>query len=172
MLSPGPIPISGIQLPSRNDNQNDMRRPSPTTPKPNDEPRWPRLTLRRTDQAVAAVLTALSLMAIAGWCITQARLHDRLIDIEIAEPIAITFQIDVNAADWPELALLPNIGEQLAKRITEDRALRGPFRELSDLRRVRGIGPRTLEGMLPYLLPLASADMAADGGAASSSPMN
>jgi competence protein ComEA len=50
---------------------------------------------------------------------------------------------------------LPNIGEQLAKRIVEDRALRGPFRELSDLRRVRGIGPKTLDGMKPYLLPLS-----------------
>lgn len=146
-----------------------MQRSTPTTPEPNNQPRWPRLTLRRADQAVTAVVTALSLVAIAGWCLTQARLRGRLIDIETAEPIAITFQLDVNAADWPELALLPNIGEQLAKRIVEDRSLRGPFRDLSDLRRVRGIGPKTLDGMLPYLLPLPGAETAADGSARSQS---
>jgi hypothetical protein len=71
----------------------------PTAPS-NDEPRWPRLTLRRTDQAVAAAVTAMSLVAIAGWCIGQGRLRGRLIDIDMAEPIAIDFKIDVNAADW------------------------------------------------------------------------
>jgi competence protein ComEA len=143
--------------------------PAPS-PEPSNPSRWPRLTLRRPDQAVAAVIAAASLIAIAGWCIGQGRLRGRLIDIDMAEPIAIDFKIDVNAADWPELALLPNIGEQLAKRIVEDRALRGPFRDFSDLRRVRGIGPRTLEGMQPYLLPLPSADTAAGGGDGAQSP--
>ena len=64
----------------------------------------------------------------------------------------------VALSDWPELAVLPNIGESLAKRIVEDRALHGPFREASDLRRVRGIGPKTLEGMKPYLLPVGAAE--------------
>jgi competence protein ComEA len=77
-----------------------------------------------------------------------------LIDIDHAEPIAMQFQIDVNRADWTELALLPDVGEQLAKRIVADRAVNGPFRDLDDLGRVRGIGPRTIEGMRPYLLPL------------------
>jgi hypothetical protein len=46
---------------------------------------------------------------------------------------------------------MPNIGEQLAKRIATDRAERGPFRDLADLRRVRGIGPKTLESMKPSI---------------------
>ena len=119
-----------------------------------EQPTWPRVTLRRRDQGVAAALVAVSLVATVGWCIGQGGWRGELIDIDRSEPIAIAFQLDVNAADWPELALLPNIGEQLAKRIVEDRALNGPFREVSDLRRVRGIGPKTLEGMKPYLLPL------------------
>ena len=49
---------------------------------------------------------------------------------------------------------MPNIGEQLAKRIVADRAERGPYRDLAELRRVRGIGPKTLESMRPFLLPL------------------
>src|SRR6266480_3838898 len=109
-----------------------MSAPSPAPEKPT----WPRLILRRADQAVAAVLVALSLAAIAGWCIWQGQLRGRLIDIERAEPIAIDFKIDVNRADWPELALMPNIGEQLAKRIVADRTERGQFRDLTELRRV------------------------------------
>jgi competence protein ComEA len=123
---------------------------------------WPRLILRRADQAVAASFVALSLAAIAGWCIWQGQLRGRSIDIERAEPIAIDFKIDVNKAEWPELALMPNIGEQLAKRIVADRAERGPFREIGDLRRVRGIGPKTLESMRPFLLPLPNFDATAE----------
>src|ERR1051325_4936983 len=85
-----------------------------------ERPAWPRLILRRADQAVAAVVVAMSLVAIAGWWAWQGQLRGRVIDIERAEPIAVDFKIDVNAADWPELALMPNIGEQLAKRIVGD----------------------------------------------------
>lgn len=126
-----------------------------------EKPSWPRLVLRRPDQAVAAALIAIMLVVMAGWWIWQGQLRGRLIDIERAEPIAIDFKIDVNQADWPELTLMPNIGEQLAKRIVADRQERGPFRDLSDLRRVRGIGPKTLQGMQPFLLPLPELDASA-----------
>ena len=130
-------------------------------PQKPDRPPWPRLTLKRKDQAVAAALVAVSLVAITGWWTWHGQLRGRLIDIERAEPVAVDFKIDVNEADWPELALMPNIGEQLAKRIVSDRQTKGPFRELADLRRVRGIGPKTLESMKPYLMPLPEIDATA-----------
>src|SRR5215831_11661669 len=128
--------------------------PMPLTPDNPQPPMWPRLVLRRADQAVAAAVIAASLTTIGGWLVWQGRLSGRLIDIERAEPIAIDFKIDVNQADWPELALMPHIGEQLAKRIVAERQERGGFRDLAELRRVRGIGPKTLESMKPYLLPI------------------
>ncbi len=140
-----------------------------SSPKP-DRPSWPRLILRRADQAVAASLIAISLLIIAGWWTWQGQLRGRLIDIERAEPIAIDFKIDVNRADWPELTLMPNIGEQLAKRIITDRQERGPFRDLSELRRVRGIGPKTLESMKPFLLPLPELEATADAQAPGKQP--
>ena len=57
--------------------------------------------------------------------------------------------LDLNRATAEELELLPRIGPTLARRIIEDRERRGPFRSVGELTRVRGIGPRTLEGIVP-----------------------
>ncbi len=64
------------------------------------------------------------------------------------------FQVDVNSAGWPELSQLPGIGEALARRIVESREQQGPFADHQELRRVRGIGPRTLERISPFLRPM------------------
>ena len=50
--------------------------------------------------------------------------------------------IDVNSADQRSLARLPGIGVELARRIIEERSSAGPFLNLTDLQRVKGIGPR------------------------------
>jgi competence protein ComEA len=126
-------------------------------------PAWPRLVLRRADQAVAAAVIAVSLAGLGGYGVWQGSIRGRLIEIERAEPIAIDTRIDINTADWPELCLMPGIGEALAQRIIADRAENGPFLELDDLRRVRGIGPRTIEYMKPYLLPMSELDATAEG---------
>ena len=49
---------------------------------------------------------------------------------------------------------LPGIGPTLAKRIVESRQAAGPFADQDDLRRVRGIGPKTMEQIRPYLRPM------------------
>ena len=138
---------------------------TPPEPKNAQPQNWPQFALRRTDQLVVASIAAVSLFVIAAWCVWHGRLRGRLIDIDLAEPTAIHFQIDINSADWPELALLPNVGEQLAKRIVADRAANGPFRDLADLSRVRGIGPRTIESIQPYLAPLPVPRATAGAGA-------
>ncbi len=50
--------------------------------------------------------------------------------------------INVNSADVRELARLPGIGAELARRIIEERSTNGSFVNLTDLQRVKGIGPR------------------------------
>ncbi len=67
------------------------------------------------------------------------------------QPAAYVFQVDVNAATWIEWAQLDGIGEKLAKRIVADRADHGPFQSVEDLRRVKGIGAKTLDKMRPHL---------------------
>ncbi|MGY8768719.1 MAG: helix-hairpin-helix domain-containing protein [Pirellulales bacterium] len=60
----------------------------------------------------------------------------------------------MNSAEWPELAQLPGIGETLAKRIIDSRTQDGPFLDRTDIQRVRGIGPRTTEKLLPFMIPV------------------
>jgi competence protein ComEA len=64
---------------------------------------------------------------------------------------AAGLRIDLNTASEADLALLPRIGPALAARIVEDRAARGPFRDLKDLDRVKGIGPATIERLRPHV---------------------
>lgn len=60
------------------------------------------------------------------------------------------FQVDPNQASEEELCALPAIGPVLAKRIMEARKAQ-PFSRAEDLRRVSGIGPKTLEKIRPHL---------------------
>jgi len=109
---------------------------------------------RRRDQLAVALLVALGLVGTAGWWIAHGGLHGRLGEVDRAVPQTAAFEVDLNSADWPELAQLPGIGPVLAKRIVELRSTQGPFRAVEDLRRVRGIGPLTLARIRPYLRPL------------------
>ncbi len=117
-------------------------------------PRWPWLP-RLADQAGVALLVLVALAGILSWWISQGGLQRRLIETERAPPQVAAFRVDVNTADWPELSQLPGIGETLAQRIVESRTVRGRFLDHQDLRRVRGIGPKTLERIRPFLLPIA-----------------
>jgi competence protein ComEA len=58
--------------------------------------------------------------------------------------------IDVNRASAEELQRLPRIGPKMAQRIIEARQ-KAPFQSIADLRRVSGIGPKTLERLRPYV---------------------
>lgn len=110
--------------------------------------------LRRADQAVIASLTAIAIVGAIVWWVRAGGLRGELVDIDVAAPLEYRFLVNVNEAEWPELAQLPDIGPTLAKRIVEARSIGGEFRSADDLRRVEGIGPRRLEGMRRYLAPL------------------
>ena len=69
-----------------------------------DRSACPRLVLRRLDQATAAVVLAVALSLLAGHWLLQGRLRGRLVEIDRAQPVAVKLQIDVNTADWSDLA--------------------------------------------------------------------
>ena len=62
----------------------------------------------------------------------------------------LTEPIDVNRATAAELRRLPGIGPTLSQRIVETREQQ-PFRSVEELRRVRGIGAKTLEKLRPFV---------------------
>jgi competence protein ComEA len=64
---------------------------------------------------------------------------------------ALKSPIDVNRASAEELQRLPGVGVKMAQRILDERRKK-PFQSPADLRRVAGIGPKTLEKLKPYVV--------------------
>ncbi len=60
-------------------------------------------------------------------------------------------RININTADAWLLEALPGIGPTRAAAIIEYRSDNGPFRDTSDLTKVAGIGPATLEELEPLI---------------------
>ncbi|WP_412062008.1 ComEA family DNA-binding protein [Rubrivirga sp. IMCC45206] len=58
---------------------------------------------------------------------------------------------NVNTASEADLQRLPRIGPALAGRIVEYRRAHGPFRSADQLAEVRGIGPKTVEQLRPWV---------------------
>ncbi len=71
-------------------------------------------------------------------------------DSAVAVPGADSL-VDLNRATPEALERLPRIGPAVARRIVEDRTRNGPFRRVDDLRRVKGIGEKTLEKLRPFV---------------------
>ena len=61
--------------------------------------------------------------------------------------------LDINQAAAEDWEALPGIGPSLAASIVEMREALGGFRDPADLLRVRGIGPKKLEQLRPFLGP-------------------
>jgi competence protein ComEA len=121
-----------------------MREPTP-------HPHW---LLRLADQAAVAALVVVAVIAVGGWWLSHGGWQGRLVEIDRADPLTARFEVDINSADWPELIQLPGVGPKLAQRIVQSRQTNGPFADHEDLRRVHGIGPKTLEQIRPYLRPM------------------
>ncbi len=60
-------------------------------------------------------------------------------------------KFDLNRASRFELMALPGVGPRIADRIVELRKKRGFFSQVEDLLRVKGIGPKKLEKIAPFL---------------------
>lgn len=129
------------------------------SPTPSSPPRG--FLLRRGDQVGVAAIGAALLATSFGWYWAKGG-PERLIELERAEPRAIPFLVDINRAEVPELVQLPGIGPGLAERIVASRKEEGPFRDVDDLDRVRGIGPKTLDRLRPFLLPIPADEAMAE----------
>jgi len=133
-------------------------RPVPPTKPPAPEPQanarpaekshfW----LIHRDQLVLAGLCVVMLALLTAYWIRFSNWGKQPIEIERLEARKYDFRIDVNSANWVEWTQLDGIGDALARRIVADREQNGPFRSIDDLRRIKGIGPKTIERLRPWL---------------------
>jgi DNA uptake protein ComE-like DNA-binding protein len=72
--------------------------------------------------------------------------------VDTLEKPKASFPIAINEANEKTLQALPRIGPAMARRILEHRRLKGPLASSKDLLEIRGIGPKTVEKLLPLIV--------------------
>lgn len=109
------------------------------------------LWLNTLDQKIVTIFAAGFLMlagyhwaTLGGWWVQP-------IEIERQPERTYDFRIDINSASWVEWTQIEGIGQVTAEKIVADRDSKGAFRSVQDLLRVKGIGPKILEKMRPFL---------------------
>jgi competence protein ComEA len=65
--------------------------------------------------------------------------------------LTLSIPLSLNRATEEGLCAIPGIGPSMAQKIVAERTKRGGFRDLSELRAVKGIGPKKFEQFKPFL---------------------
>jgi competence protein ComEA len=125
--------------------------------------------LSHSDQAIFAVVLFVMLGLLTAYWLRVTRWGSVPIEIDRLSQRQVEYRIDVNSATWVEWGQLEGIGDALARRIVADREQNGPFRSIDDLRRVKGIGPKTLERIRPWVTVGSDSAEPGDNSASSSS---
>jgi competence protein ComEA len=107
--------------------------------------------LTRGDQLIFGLLSFVGLILLGVYWVRLSNWGTRTVEIERLPARQSEFRIDANSATWVEWGQIQGIGDGLARRIVADREQNGPFRSVDDLTRVKGIGPKTLEHLRPWV---------------------
>lgn len=107
--------------------------------------------LSRNHQTIVAVASFFGFLALTIYFCWLANRTRRLVDIEQTTKYPYRFQVDLNKADWVELAAIPGIGKTLAQRIVQHREQHGDFRDVDGIVQVPGIGHKSLQKFRPFL---------------------
>jgi len=100
------------------------------------------------------VLIFLIFLVVMGLGIDYLRKTDSSLKIHLEDFINIGEEenkFDLNQIDKETLIRLPGIGEKIAKRIIEYRQKYGSFKDLQELRKVKGIRTSTYEKLKDFL---------------------
>lgn len=67
-------------------------------------------------------------------------------------PASSVEKVDLSSASAEIIETLPGVGPKLAREIVRYREERGPFRKVEDLLEIKGMGPKKLRRIEPYLI--------------------
>ena len=127
------------------------RPPAPRLPAPPAPDNRPRFWLRRGDQVFVGTLLSIAVVLVFVHWLRLSDWGRQTVEVDRLPAGEYQYAVDINEATWVEWAQFDGIGETLARRIVADRQSNGPFEGIDDLRRVRGIGPKKLAQIRPYL---------------------
>jgi competence protein ComEA len=97
---------------------------------------------------------AVLLAAVGGYLIIAAfsrGCSGRSIEVDRSDERLGDLRLDLNGASWAELLQLPGLGPALAERILAYREANGPFQSVEELDNVKGIGPKLLDRIWPFV---------------------
>lgn len=109
------------------------------------------IPFRYRDQILLGSACAIALAFMAVYCVRTSHWGADPIELERQPQHELDYKIDLNSATWVEWSQLPGIGPVLAHRIVEEREQNGPFRDIDDLNRVRGIGSKKIDAIRPFI---------------------
>jgi competence ComEA-like helix-hairpin-helix protein len=105
---------------------------------------FPAVLVNRLDLAKGPKLTVWKTLDGHRFSLSEIRAHQR---------VTLGIPLSLNDSSEEELTAIPGVGPGIARAIAQERALRGRFRNLDELLRVRGIGPKLYARMKRYLIP-------------------
>lgn len=70
---------------------------------------------------------------------------------EPSAPESVHFPLDLNSATEEQLKFIPRVGDVMAQRIVQYRAVLGGYTSLEQLRDIKGVGESTYEQLYAYL---------------------
>lgn len=106
----------------------------------------------RREQTVVMAVLMVGFAAMMIALIYVGSKHDGLRDIDdTSASQTIRFVVNINEADWFEIAQLPDIGPTMSRRIIAYRDSHGLFQTIDELKAVKGIGEKTFTSMMPHI---------------------
>ncbi len=130
----------------------DLTSDDSTPEQPNaDDQAQPVLWLTPRDRLFVTVIVFITLLLLFAHWVRLSGWGLQEVEIERHPAREFEYKLEINTATWVEWAQLEGIGETLARRIVDDRNQHGPFSDIDDIQRVKGIGPKKLAAIRMWL---------------------
>lgn len=107
---------------------------------------------RQPARPIAAAILCILLLAALPTALARSSPRRTPAPLSVPE-----MRLDINTASRAELMAIPGIGSATAAAIIDHRATHGPFPTIESLDAVRGIGPRTVEDLRPFIIAMSPA---------------